>query len=205
MYVEEDLVLVSAIEHYAYCPRQFALIHIEQVFRESAETLSGDRVHKQVDSEHAVRHDGVRVEYATPLWSERLGLVGRADAVELLSDGTVWPVEYKRGARRPKLHDDLQLCAQALCLEEMLSVAIMRGSVYYHASRRWREVDFDIPLRQATATVVREIRALQRSGTTPPPFADGRCTLCSLAELCAPELMSLARDWRTESLSEGGE
>ncbi|MDP2182610.1 MAG: CRISPR-associated protein Cas4 [Actinomycetota bacterium] len=205
MYAEEDLVLISAIEHYSYCPRQFALIHIEQTFRENAQTLSGDRIHERVDSAHTSLHNGVRVEYAAPLWSERFGLVGKADAIEFLGDGTVWPVEYKRGARRAKLHDDLQLCAQALCLEEMLSVPIAQGSIFYHASRRWREVNFDDNLRRATATVVDEIRVLQRSGVTPPPVADGRCTSCSLEEACSPELISTAQDWSIEGLVEGGE
>ncbi|MBE0418152.1 MAG: CRISPR-associated protein Cas4 [Coriobacteriia bacterium] len=193
MFAEEDIVLISAIEHYSYCPRQFALMHVEQTFEDNSLTLSGNRVHENVDRAHVLRHEGVRVEYALPLWSDRLGLSGRADAVELHGDGTVWPVESKRGHRRPKKHDDLQLCAQALCLEEMLDVTVPRGSIYYHSSRRWREVLLSEPLRNETLASIDAIRGAMRSGVVPPPVNDVRCPKCSLIEVCQPELISSAR------------
>jgi len=207
MFTEEDIVLVSAIEHYAYCPRQFALIHVEQVFESNADTLLGDRLHERVDIAHVVRRDGVRTEFAVPLWSDVYGLSGRADALEFSDEGGVWPIEYKKGDRRPKRHDDLQLCAQALCLEEMLGVAVPRGSVYYHKSRRWREVEFDQRLREETIALIGCIRDIIRSGIMPPPLHDKRCERCSLIEACQPELLVAARLHDRESwpCAQGGE
>lgn len=198
---DEDLVLISAIEHYAYCPRQFALMHIEQTFEDNALTLRGDRVHENVDLAHALRSDGVKTEYAVPLWSEDLGLVGRADVVEFRADGVVRPVEYKHGDRRPKRHDDLQICAQALCLEEMLGIRVDGGAIFYHKTRRCREVVFEGSLRSATIEVVDQARALMRSGAVPEPVADQRCPPCSLVELCSPELLVAARSWAAPSLT----
>ena len=124
---DDDLIMISALEHYSYCPRQYALIHQEQTYDENLYTLRGRAVHKQVDEpEYEVAH-GVRVERALSLWSDRLGLIGRADVVEF-HGATPYPVEYKHGPRRQKEHDDLQLCAQALCLEEMTGQAASRIS-----------------------------------------------------------------------------
>ena len=120
MFADEDYVPISALEHYSYCPRQCALIHAEQVYDENVFTLRGNRMHERAD-EHSTRiENGVRMERALPLWSDNLGLVGKADIVEFEGDGTVRPVEYKPGARPVTIHDDIQVCAQALCLEEML-------------------------------------------------------------------------------------
>src|SRR5438552_3319316 len=114
----DNPIMISALEHYSYCPRQCALIHQEQTFSENLYTLRGRAVHEQVDEPEAVVEKGVRVERALPLWSNRLGLVGKADVVEFRGE-TPYPVEYKHGPPREKEHDELQLCAQALCLEEM--------------------------------------------------------------------------------------
>lgn len=200
-------MLVSAIEHYVYCPRQFALIHVEQVFESNADTLLGDRLHERVDVAHVVRREGVRTEFAVPLWSDVYGLSGRADALEFSGEGGVWPIEYKKGDRRPKRHDDLQLCAQALCLEEMLGICVPRGSVYYHKSRRWREVELDQRLREETVAVIGCIRDITRSGAMPPPVHDKRCDRCSLIEACQPELLVTARlhDQESWPFVQGGE
>ncbi|MGV8082331.1 MAG: CRISPR-associated protein Cas4 [Coriobacteriia bacterium] len=192
MFADEDIVLVSAVEHYFYCPRQFALMYVEQSFVENEHTLRGDAVHMRVDQVHVVRHEGVRAEYAVPLWSDVLGLAGRADVVEFLEDGTVWPVEYKHGPRVPREHDDAQLCAQALCLEEMLGVSVRRGSIYHHLSRRWREVPLTDELRRRTQQAITEMREMLRSGNMPSPLGDSRCRHCSLLEVCEPTLLSLA-------------
>src|SRR6266446_5838641 len=143
---ESELVMISALEHYSYCPRQCALIHQEQTFDENLYTLRGRAVHKQVDEPEAVVEKGVRVERALPLWSNRLGLVGKADVVEFRGD-TPYPVEYKHGPRREKEHDDLQLCAQAVCLEEMTGQNVPKGAIFHHSSRRRREVEFTSALR----------------------------------------------------------
>jgi len=190
---EDQIVLVSAIEHYSYCPRQCALIHVERVFDENIFTLRGRRAHERVDEPEAVEQAEVTIERAVPLWSEKLGLQGKADAVELWDDGTIYPVEYKYGPRRAKVHDDLQLCAQALCLEEMLGRPVERGALYYHSSRRRREVAFTPDLRRRTRDVINDVRAMQREGVLPPPVNDRRCPNCSLIDACAPDALTVLR------------
>src|SRR5262245_52641047 len=164
---ENDLIMISALEHYSYCPRQCALIHVEQSFEENLFTLRGRVVHEQVDTPEVKVEKGVRVERALPLWSNRLGLTGKADVVEFHSD-TPYPVEYKHGPRREKEHDNLQLCAQAMCLEEMTGQVVSQGAIFHHNSRRRREVQFTPALRQKVEQYVAEIRAMLASRTLPP-------------------------------------
>ena len=192
MFSDDDIILISAIEHYAYCPRQYALIHLEQVYEENVFTLRGSAEHERADEATTTLEEGRRVERALPLWSEEYGLLGKADVVEFHPDGSVSPVEYKHGAKRQRRHDDLQLCAQALCLEEMLGVTIAAGAIFYHGSQRRREVPISPALRAATAEAITAIRALARSGVTPPPVNDARCERCSLNAVCQPELLGEA-------------
>lgn len=192
-YSDDNRVLISAIEHYSYCPRQCALIHIEQVFEENVFTLQGNAQHTRVDEEMTTFEDGKRVERALPLWSERLGLIGKADVVEFYPDGQVVPVEYKHGGRREHTHDDLQICAQALCLEEMLGVTVSSGMLFYHASHASRVVKFTAALREATCATIEAIRELWESGEMPLPVNDKRCEKCSLINICQPELLLMAQ------------
>lgn len=205
MWNEDDLVMISGIEHWSYCPRQFALIHIEQVYEENVFTLRGTRAHERVD-EACWEMDGTtRIERAVPLWSERLGLIGRADTVEFRADGAVYPVEYKHGPRRQHRHDDLQLCAQAMCLEEMLGRNVPTGAIYHHSTRRRREVALTDELRAETEHAVADIREVMRSGRMPPVLNDARCANCSLVEACVPEPLAAAIEWRRgRNLSEEG-
>ncbi len=185
---ESELVMISALEHWSYCPRQCALIHVEQTFDENLYTMRGQAVHKRVDEPESETVDGVRVERAVPLWSKRLGLVGRADVVEF--HGKVpYPVEYKHGPRREAEHDNLQLCAQALCLAEMTGVPVPSGAIFYHSSRRRREVSFSEALRSQVADVVTHIRPMLHAKTLPPPVNDARCKHCSLIEACMPSVI----------------
>lgn len=186
MWPDEDLVLISAIEHYSYCPRQCGLIHVEQVFDENVFTLRGRSAHERTHRTISRTEDGIRVERALPLWSERLGLSGQADVVEFHPDGRVFPVEYKHGPRRRHVHDELQLCAQALCLEEMLGVTVPQGAVYSHTSRRRRVVELDGALRDETVRIIGEIRSMRGSGLLPAPVNDNRCPRCSLVDACVP-------------------
>lgn len=195
-WTDEEIVLVSAIEHYSYCPRQCALIHVEKVFDENIFTLRGRHAHERVDEDEPTTVGDVKVERALPLWSRRLGLQGKADTVEFRPDGVVFPVEYKHGPRRAKVHDDLQLCAQALCLEEMLGVSIPAGAIYYCSSHRRREVDFNAELRAKTEDAVILIRRMLNDGDLPPPVNDARCRHCSLADACLPEALVTARGLR---------
>lgn len=180
--------MISALEHWSYCPRQCALIHIEQTFEENLYTLRGQAVHKRVDEPESEMVDGVRIERAVPLWSKRLGLVGKADVVEFHGE-VPYPVEYKHGPRREKEHDDLQLCAQAMCLEEMTGQSVPRGAIYHHSSRRRREVALSGALRDRVCEVVKQIRAMLESKILPPPVNDARCRYCSLIEACMPSVI----------------
>ena len=180
--------MVSALEHWSYCHRQCALIHVEQTFDENLYTMRGRRVHEQVDEVESVTEHGVRVERAMPIWNRRLGLIGKADVVEFHAD-VPYPVEYKHGSRRQREHDDLQLCAQAMCLEEMTGQAVPQGAIYHHKSRRRREVLFTSNLRTQVEETVTAIRALLASKHLPPPVNDQRCEKCSLKEACMPQVL----------------
>ena len=184
----DDPIMISALEHYIYCPRQCALIHQEQTFDENLYTLRGRMVHNQVDEPTSEVIGSVRIERSLPLWSHRLGLVGKADVVEI--HGAVpYPVEYKHGTRRQRDHDDLQLCAQALCLEEMTGQQVLKGAIFHHSSRRRREVSFSSSLCLQVERIVDEVRQMLMSNKLPPAVNDARCLQCSLQDSCMPALV----------------
>lgn len=187
----ESSIPISALQHYTYCPRQCALIHVEQAFSENVFTLRGQAVHRQVDTAgYETTRKGIRAERALPVWSDRLGLVGKCDVVEFSSSGTPYPVEYKHGAKRDKLHDNIQLAAQALCLEEMFGHPVPFGAIYHASSKRRREVTIDETLRATTISTIDAVRAMLLEGRIPAPIWDERCHHCSLIDLCQPEMMS---------------
>ncbi len=192
MSTEDDPIMISALEHWSYCPRQCALIHVEQTFDENLYTLRGRAVHKRVDEPVVEEQAGMRVERALPLWSKSLGLVGKGDVVEFHGE-TPYPVEYKHGPHREQEHDDLQLCAQALCLEEMTGQSVPRGAIYHHSSRKRREVEFTAALRARVVEVTEAIRAMLQAKRLPPPVNDHRCTHCSLQESCMPSVIDEGR------------
>lgn len=181
----DDPVPISALNHYSYCPRRCALIHVEQIFEENVYTLRGRSLHERADEPVGEFQEGVRIERALPLWSVRLGLIGKADVVEF-HGVTPLPVEYKSGRLRQFGNDDLQLCAQGLCLEEMTGEKVPLGAIYHHGSRRRREVIFDSTLREQVEKTVVEVRELLRGKVLPPPVNDNRCRHCSLQESCMP-------------------
>jgi CRISPR-associated exonuclease Cas4 len=193
---EDDAVLLSALEHWSYCPRQCALIHLEQAFEENVHTRRGHAVHARVDMPGYEIAHGVRAERGLPLYSERLGLRGKADVVEFLADGTPYPVEYKHGPRRARAHDELQLAAQALCLEEMTGHPVPKGAIYHASSRRRREVIIDAGLRAATEAAVAAVREMLGRGDMPPPVNDARCRHCSLQDLCQPAALAATEQLR---------
>ena len=184
----EPIVAISAIEHYVYCPRQCALIHCDGVWSDNRHTVRGERAHRRVDSGEHRRERGRLVLRAIPLWSERLGLTGRADAVEI-EGSRVTPVEYKAGVRHG-LAADLQVCAQALCLEEMLSIEIDEGFVWYGGTRRRERVPFSDALRLKVFEAVHAIRTQLTSGRLPDAPNDRRCSECQLLHHCLPALTS---------------
>lgn len=187
---ETDPIPLSALQHWAYCPRQCGLIHLEQAFADNLHTARGQAVHHLVDTPGYEIKSGVRVERALPVWCERLNLIGKADLVEFHPDGTVYPVEFKHGAKRQKLHDDIQLAAQVICLEEMLDRLVPKGAIFHASSHRRREVAITPELRRLVEETATAIRAMLASGKLPPPVNDARCRECSLNDICQPEALA---------------
>jgi CRISPR-associated exonuclease Cas4 len=189
--INADPIPLSALNHWAYCPRRCGLIHMEGEFTDNIHTSRGNAEHERVDrAAHVTGKAGARVEYALPVWSDRLGLIGKCDVVEFWPDGTVFPVEYKHGPKRKWLNDDLQLAAQAMCLEDMLGRAVPRGAIYHASSHRRREVAITPVLREKVIETAEAIRAMLAAGRLPPPVNDARCRECSLKEICQPEAMA---------------
>ncbi len=186
----DEPVALSALQHWIYCPRQCGLIHLEQAFEDNLHTARGQAVHHLVDTPGYEIKSGVRAERALPIWSDRYNLIGKADLVEFHPDGTVYPVEFKHGAKRQKRHDDIQLAAQALCLEEMLNRPVPRGAIFHASSHRRREVIVTPELRQQVIETADAIRAMLKSGRLPSPANDARCRECSLKDVCQPEAIA---------------
>ena len=204
MFTEEELLPVSALQHLVFCERQCALIHIEQLWVDNAQTVEGHDLHERADTGAGETRGDLRAARGVPLRSFRLGLAGKADVVEfhrlgdeetergvVLSDApgrwAPFPVEYKRGKPKRSSCDKVQLCAQALCLEEMLSLVIPRGALFYGKTRRRLEVTFDEPLRRETERAAARLRQLIGSGITPPAVREPKCRECSLLEICMPD------------------
>jgi CRISPR-associated exonuclease Cas4 len=200
-FTEDDLLPLSALQHLLFCERQAALIHLEQVWAENSLTVEGKHLHERVDIGPGESRGDLRIARGLPLRNLRLGLSGKADAVELhrVPDGEpgarlpdtpgAWrpfPVEYKRG--RPKRHraDEVQLCAQALCLEEMLATAVPAGALFYGQTRRRLDIAFDSVLRQETENAAARLHRLFASRITPPPVREPKCDQCSLLDICMP-------------------
>jgi len=188
----DDVLAISAIQHHAYCPRQFALIHVEQVWADNSFTAEGQILHQRVDAGEPEQRGAVRFERAVQLRSERLGLVGKLDLLEIekTGDGFIYrTVEYKRG--KPKVYnwDRLQVCAQALCLEEMRKVHITEAAIWYWETRHREIIPLDAALRDQTAQVIQSALTLIQSGHTPEPTSEiKRCKACSLIDLCEPDV-----------------
>lgn len=203
----EGGIPISAVQHAVYCLRQAALIHLERLWAENRFTVEGDVLHAVADKGGTRRGRGVRRVLSLPLGSARLNLSGIADLVEFapLPEGgeRALPVEYKRG--KPKLHraDEAQLCAQALCLEEMTGTAVPEGALYYAQTRRRVAVPFDAELRALTEAAVASLAEVFARGETPPPTPHrARCRACSLLDLCRPETVARpALRWRDETLA----
>jgi len=196
-----DPIPLSALNQYAYCPRRCFLIHVEGEFADNVHTVSGAHEHERVDGLHHEIKAGVRVEFAVPVWSDRLGLSGRCDVVEFHPDGTIYPVEYKHGKRKRWLNDDLQLAGQALCLEEMSGRRVEKGAIFHAQSKRRREVLIDAALAAEVADTAAAIRALFERGTSPPPLADSRrCGECSLQDICQPDLVRASPELKALAL-----
>ena len=195
MFAESDLLPLSALQHICFCERQCALIHVEQVWLENRFTAEGRIMHERVDTGKSEKRKDIRVSTAVSLRSLRLGLVGKADVVEFhrkkMPEGsTIWqpfPVEYKRGRPKKDNCDKIQLCAQALCLEEMLNLRIECGALFYGKTRRRQDVDFNDALRAETEQMAVSLHELFNQRETPKPVFDKRCPHCSFVTYCLPE------------------
>lgn len=185
---DSPVVPISAIEHWEYCPRQCALIHVDGVWTDNRFTVKGARFHRRADAGQSRSERGRMVLRSVPLWSEGVGLSGRADVVEFAADNFV-PVEYKSGTRHGRAAD-LQLCAQAICLEEMLGVSVPVGAIWFGGTRKKVTVELDDSLRSRMLRVVVDIRDAMVSGVLPPPLQDERCANCQLAHHCLPDITS---------------
>lgn len=216
MFGEDDLLMISALQHLAFCERQCALIHIENQWVENRLTILGRILHEKTHSDRPESRGDVRIARGLRLVSYRLGLVGQADVVEFQrqkegGEGGVciaglngrwlpFPVEYKRG--KPKIgdEDEVQLCAQALCLEEQLEISILKGALYYGQPRRRHPVEFDEMLRQRTVFMARRLHVLIESGKTPPAVYGPKCKSCSLYDICNPTWKKMAERERYEKM-----
>lgn len=188
---------LSALNHWAYCPRRCGLIHMEGEFTDNIHTARGNAEHERVDRvTYETQKSGARAEFALPVWSDGLGLIGKCDVVEFWPDGTVYPVEYKHGPKRKWLNDDLQLAAQALCLEEMLGRPVTQGAIFHASSHRRREVTITPALRELVVETVWAIRAMLAAGRLPPPVNDSHCKECSLKDICQPQAIAAREQQR---------
>ena len=189
MYAEDELLPLSALQHLLFCERQCALIHLEQVWDENRLTAEGRVLHERVHEAGDEKRGDVRLARALRLRSLQLGLIGVADVVEFQRAGQVWtpfPVEYKRGQPKHNDCDRVQLCAQALCLEEMLNQPVPAGALFYGTIRRRLDVAFDTALRELTAQTAARLHKLLAAGVTPPAVCAPKCESCSLVGLCLP-------------------
>lgn len=172
------------------------MIHLESVWDENVFTIRGTASHERADQPLTRTEKGVRVERALPVWSERLGLVGKCDVVEFQFSNTgegptaVVPVEYKSGGPTHAHHAAIQLCAQALCLEEMIGVAVPQGALYFAKTKTRQQVALDASLRMTTQRMIESIRSMMLEGKLPPPVNDKRCPRCSLVDACLPNAVA---------------
>lgn len=183
------LIPLSALQHYDFCPRQCALIHNEQIWAENYLTAQGQLLHERVDGGEPETRKGIRYERGVAVSVPKLGLTGKLDLIEHeLASGNYLPVEYKRG--RPKVADcdRIQLCAQGLCLEEMLSRPVGKGALWYWQTRHREVINFDDALRQKTLQIIASVRSLFISGETPKAKFEKKCKACSLLDLCNPSV-----------------
>jgi CRISPR-associated exonuclease Cas4 len=208
MYAEDSLLPLSALQHLMFCERQCALIHIEQAWAENRLTAEGRVMHERVHELDSEKRGEVRIARGLRIRSLELGLIGQADVVEFhagrgtrIADGELqiterpFPIEYKRGKPKADVCDEIQLCAQALCLEEMLGTAAPDGAIFYGQTRRRHDVTFTPELRQLTADTARRLHELVDRGVTPPAVYEKKCEACSLKSLCLPQITKSAKSY----------
>ena len=188
---EDDLLPISALQHFEFCPRQWALIYLEESWLENKLTAEGRLMHKRAHLEQKEYHDGITIVRGAFLRSLKYGLIGKADVIEFTTDPlTAKPIEYKRGQPKRSLCDKVQLCAQALCLEEMLNISVRTGCLYYGRTKKRIDVEFDEMLRTKTTDLIERVRKFTANADIPPPEYSKKCDNCSLVDICQPKLFS---------------
>lgn len=227
-FTEDDLLPLSALQHLLFCERRAALVHVEGIWAENPFTVDGRHLNERAEGPDYETHGDIRVARGLSLRSLRLGLSGKADVVEfhpvaealsgpnppergsghmgvalpgVSGHWRPFPVEYKRGRLRHEEGYEVQLCAQALCLEEMLNVEVPAGALFYGKTHRRLEVEFDSNLRNETESAAGRLHQLVRSGETPPARYDKKCESCSLIDLCLPTALTARRSVRRYLLS----
>lgn len=194
-YDDESLLSLSGIQHFAFCERQWALIHIEKQWAENVKTVEGRQLHERVDDPYfSETRNNIKIVRSVPLVSRQLGLYGIADVIEYIftdelnSFAEIRIVEYKRGKPKPDDRDEVQLCAQAMCIEEMLGVNLSYGYFFYGETRHRHRVDFEQELREKVLQLAEKMHDLFEKGITPVAVKDKKCKNCSLADICVPIL-----------------
>ncbi|MBN1300841.1 MAG: CRISPR-associated protein Cas4 [Melioribacteraceae bacterium] len=193
MYAEDDFIMISALQHYVYCPRQCGLIHVDDVWQENLFTTRGNILHEKVDTDTYESRGNVKTVRGLRVHSFQYGIVGRCDVVEFHENQTgksVLPVEFKSGIPKDDLSDKVQLCAQVLCLEEMLITKITQGAFFYGKIRRRNFVEIDNELRAQTENIINSVREIVASKKIPLAEYAVKCKNCSLQPICQPKAMN---------------
>lgn len=193
MYTEDDFIMISALQHYVYCPRQCGLIHVDDVWHENLFTVRGNILHEKVDTDTYETRGTKKTVRGLRIHSFRLGITGRCDVVEFKETKNgeeVMPVEFKSGEPKNDISDKVQLCAQALCLEEMLNTKIIRGAFFYGKIRRRDIVEIDNVLRMQTENIIGSVREIVSKKIVPQEEYSAKCRNCSLQDICQPKAMN---------------
>lgn len=199
MFTEDTFIQLSALQHYVFCPRQCALIHVEGVWDENVYTVRGSILHEKVDTDTYETRGTLKTVRGLRIHSFRLGIAGRADVVEFYKskDGSgapeVLPVEFKSGQPKQNISDEVQLCAQAMCLEEMLNTSVRRGAFFYGKIRRRVQVEINDPLRKQTEEIIARVHDMVSRSLVPQAKYMEKCRSCSLLDICQPKAMNQRR------------
>jgi CRISPR-associated exonuclease Cas4 len=196
MYTEDDYIQLSSLQHYVFCPRQCGLIHVEDVWADNVFTVRGEILHDKVDTDTYKTRGTLKTVRGLRIHSTRLGIVGRADVVEFSKSTNaggspdVLPVEFKSGEPKEDVSDKVQLCAQALCLEEMMNTQVKRGAFFYGKIRRRVQVELDDELRKQTEEIITAVHEIVSQKKVPAVRYNEKCRNCSLEETCMPKAMN---------------
>jgi len=190
---EDEFIMISALQHYIFCPRQCGLIHVDDVWQENLFTVRGEILHEKVDSDTYETRGNIKTVRGLRIHSYKYGLVGRCDVVEFIQTSKgqeILPVEFKAGEPKEDISDKVQLCAQVLCLEEMLNTKINTAAFFYGKIRRRYNVEIDNALRKQTIEVIEKVREIISSKIVPTAEYSTKCRNCSIQSVCQPKAMN---------------